>query len=143
MKLPKGIKSKSFYKYATNIVNGKIVAGELMKLACKRFLSDLQRDDLEFRMEIGDRFINFCSLIKHFKGKSAGKQFILQPWQEFIAYNILCWYYRGTNNRRFTSSLICISRKQGKTALAALFCLWFLIGDNEGSPEIDLSANSR
>lgn len=143
MTLPKGIKKKNFYKYAVNVVKGKIVAGELMKLSCKRFLSDLERNDLVFKMEIGDRFVKFCGIIKHFKGKSAGQYFKLEPWQEFIAYNILCWYYKESDNRRYTSSLICISRKQGKTALAALFCLWFLVGDNEGSPEIDLSANSR
>lgn len=143
MALPKGIKKRKFYKYAVDVINGKIIAGELMQLACKRFISDFERDDLVFKMEIGDRFVKFCSIIKHFKGKSAGQNFKLEPWQEFIAYNILCWYYKGTSNRRFTSSLICMSRKQGKTALAALFCLWFLIGDNEGSPEVDLSANSR
>ena len=143
MALPTGIKSKNFYKYATDVVSGKIIAGELMKLSCNRFLSDLERDDLVFKMEIGDRFVEFCSIIKHFKGKSAGQNFKLEPWQEFIAYNILCWYWKETDIRRYTNSFICMARKQGKTALAALFCLWFLIADGEGSPECDLAANSR
>lgn len=137
------IKKLDCYIYAENVINGRIVASELIKLACKRFMSDIERDDLEFRFEIGNKFIKFASIIKHFKGKSSGKQFKLERWQKFIAYNILCWYWKGTENRRFTSSLICISRKQGKTALAALFCLWFLLFDGEGSPEVDLSANSR
>lgn len=143
MALPKGLKTKPYYKYAVNVVNGKIIAGELLKLSCKRFLSDLERKDLVFKTEIVDRFIAFSQLIKHFKGSASGKPFKLEPWQQFIAANILGFYWKKTDIRRFTNSLICMSRKQGKTALAALFCLWFLIGDGEDGSEVDLAANSR
>lgn len=137
------VKETEYYKYAQDVLNGSIVAGELVKLACKRFMSDLERPDLEFRAEIVDRFITFCSLIKHFKGKSANEKFILENWQQFIAANIIGFYYKNTDDRKYTNSLICVSRKQGKTALAALFCLWFLIGDGESGAEVDLAANSR
>lgn len=143
MALPKGLKTKPYYKYAVNVVNGKIIAGELLKLSCKRFLSDLERKDLVFKTAIVDRFIAFSQLIKHFKGSASGKPFKLEPWQQFIAANILGFYWKKTDIRRFTNSLICMSRKQGKTALAALFCLWFLIGDGEDGSEVDLAANSR
>lgn len=137
------VKETEYYRYAQDVLNGSIVAGELVKLACKRFMSDLERPDLEFRAEIVDRFITFCSLIKHFKGKSANEKFILENWQQFIAANIIGFYYKNTDDRKYTNSLICVSRKQGKTALAALFCLWFLIGDGESGAEVDLAANSR
>ena len=137
------VKETEYYKYAKGVIEGSIVAGELVKLACKRFMSDLERPDLEFRAEIVDRFITFCSLIKHFKGKSANEKFILENWQQFIAANIIGFYYKNTDDRKYTNSLICVSRKQGKTALAALFCLWFLIGDGESGAEVDLAANSR
>lgn len=137
------VKETEYYKYAQDVLDGKIVAGELVKLACKRFIDDLERPDLEFRAEIVDRFITFCSLLKHFKGKSANEKFILENWQQFIAANILGFYYKNTDDRKYTNSLICVSRKQGKTALAALFCLWFLIGDGESGAEVDLAANSR
>ena len=137
------VKETKYYKYAQDVLNGSIVAGELVKLACKRFMHDLERPDLEFRAEIVDRFITFCSLLKHFKGKSANEKFILENWQQFIAANIIGFYYKNTDDRKYTNSLICVSRKQGKTALAALFCLWFLIGDGESGAEVDLAANSR
>lgn len=137
------VKETEYYKYAQDVLDGKIVAGELVRLACKRFMSDLERPDLEFRAEIVDRFIKFCSLIRHFKGKSANEKFILENWQQFIAANIIGFYYKNTDDRKYTNSLICVSRKQGKTALAALFCLWFLIGDGESGAEVDLAANSR
>lgn len=130
-----------YYRYAADVIDGKVTAGELVKLACSRFMSDLKRDDLEFRADIVDRFIQFSRLLKHFKGKSSGQPFVLEPWQQFIAANILGFYWKD-GHRRFTNSLIFISRKQGKTALAALFCLWFLIGDGEDGAEVDLAANS-
>ena len=137
------VKETEYYKYAKGVIDGSIVAGELVRLACKRFIDDLERPDLEFRAEIVDRFITFCSLIKHFKGKSAGEQFKLEPWQQFIGANILGFYYKGTDDRKYTNSLICVARKMGKTCLAAAFCLWFLIGDGESGAEVDLAANSR
>ena len=137
------VKETVYYKYAQDVLNGSIVAGELVRLACKRFIDDLERPDLEFRAEIVDRFITFCSLLKHFKGKSAGEQFKLEPWQQFIGANILGFYYKNTDDRKYTNSLICVARKMGKTCLAAAFCLWFLIGDGESGAEVDLAANSR
>ena len=137
------VKETEYYQYAQDVIDGKIVAGELVKLACKRFMFDLERLDLEFRAEIVDRFITFCQLLKHFKGKSAGKPFKLENWEQFIAANIIGFYYKGTNDRKYTNSLICVSRKNGKTALASVFCLWFLIGDGESGAEVDLAANSR
>ena len=137
------IKETEYYKYAKGVIDGSIVAGELVRLACKRFIDDLERPDLEFRAEIVDRFIVFCSLLKHFKGKSAGEKFILEPWEQFIGANILGFYYKGTNDRKYTNSLICVSRKNGKSCYAAALCLWFLIGDGESGAEVDLAANSR
>lgn len=137
------VKDTVYYKYANDVINGDIIAGELLRLACKRFINDLERDDLIFRADIVEKFILFSSIIKHFKGKNAGEPFKLEPWQQFIAANILGFYYKESGDRKYTNSLICVSRKQGKTALAALFCLWFLIGDGEPSAEVDLAANSR
>lgn len=135
------IEKTKYYQYSADVISGKVIAGELIQLACKRFMSDLGRDDLEFRADIVERFIKFSQLLRHFKGKSSGQPFILEPWQQFIAANILGFYFKD-GHRRFTNSLIFISRKSGKTCLAALFCLWFLIGDGEDGAEVDLAANS-
>lgn len=136
------IRKLDCYRYAVDAVDGNIVVCEFIRLACQRFLNDLDRDDLEFRYEIGDRFVEFCGLLKHFKGNTTGKPFILESWQKFLVYNLLCWYYTGTDTRRYTKCLINIARKSGKTALAAVICLWFMLCDGEGAPECDLSANS-
>ena len=134
---------KPYYKYANDVIQNKIVCCSNIKLACQRFQEDLNRDDLDFREDVVDRAISFISTMKHFKGKASGKKFILEPWQQFIVANIVGFYWHGTNDRRFTSSYIEVSRKNGKTALAAALCLYFLIADGEDGAEVDLAANSR
>ena len=46
---------KPYYKYVEDVSEGKIVVGENIKLAIKRFLKDKERDDLEFREEVVDK----------------------------------------------------------------------------------------
>lgn len=72
---------KPYYQYAEDIVAGNIIAGDTIRLACKRFLSDLKRNDMVFKESVVDRAINFISTLKHFAGKSSGSNFILEDWQ--------------------------------------------------------------
>ena len=134
---------KGYYHYVEDVLNGKIVVGELIKLACQRFKDDLQRQDIYFNESVVDNAINFIGTLKHFMGKSSGKHFKLENWQQFIIANIVGWYWKDGNTRRFTSSYIEVSRKNGKTALAAALCLYYLIADGEDGAEVDLAANSK
>ena len=134
---------KPYYRYAQDVLAGKVVSCESIKLACKRFISDLKREDLDFREDVVDRAISFIGTLKHFAGKSSGQPFILEDWQQFIVANIIGWYWKDSGDRRFTSSYIEVSRKNGKTALAAALCLYYLIADGEDGAEVDLAANSK
>ena len=134
---------KGYYHYVEDVLNGKIGVGELIKLACQRFKDDLQRQDIYFNESVVDKAINFIGTLKHFMGKSSGKHFKLENWQQFIIANIVGWYWKDGNTRRFTSSYIEVSRKNGKTALAAALCLYYLIADGEDGAEVDLAADSK
>ena len=54
---------KPYYEYVDKVLNGSIVVGEYIKLACERFQNDLQREDLEFREEKVDLAIQFISTL--------------------------------------------------------------------------------
>ena len=71
---------KPYYRYAEDVSKGKVIVGENIKLAIQRFQKDLLRDDLEFREDVVDDAIAFISTLKHFTGKSSGKNFILEDW---------------------------------------------------------------
>lgn len=78
-----------FEQYIKDVLSGKQVVGENMKLAVERFQTFRERDDMYFDSEVVEEAIEFISQMKHFLGKSAGKPFILEPWQEFLLANIL------------------------------------------------------
>ena len=71
---------KPYYRYVEDVSNGKIMVGENIKLAIQRFQNDLLREDLEFREDVVDNAIDFISTLKHFTGKSSGKNFVLEDW---------------------------------------------------------------
>ena len=131
-------------KYCEDVLNGKVIAGNAIKMACQRFLNDLKRDDLDFRDEKVDTLIKLGKCLHHYKGSSANKPFTLEPWQVFIAANIFGWYWKKSNKRRFIQSYTQIARKNGKTALNSLFALFALFADGEPAAEvISASAQSR
>jgi len=55
-----------------DVLSGNIVVGRNIRLACRRFRNDLERDDLEFREDVVDNAIAFIGTLKHFTGKSSG-----------------------------------------------------------------------
>lgn len=136
------IANKKYYQYAIDVTNGKITACKYVIQSCQRFLDDLQREDLIFREDKVDRAINLIGVLKHFTGKSSGKPFILEPFQQFIIANLLGWYWKETDYRRFTSAYIEMARKGGKTALIAALAMYYFIADGEDSAEIDIAANN-
>ena len=112
--------------YANGVVNGEIIAGEDVINACRRFLKDLQREDIELRMHDPNLAIGIMEkTLVHKQGETLdgqplmGKPLILEPFQVFIVVNLLGWYYTGTNIRRFKEAFIMLARKNGKTTLVA------------------------
>jgi phage terminase large subunit-like protein len=133
--------------YARKVTAGKIVAGRLVKLACERHLSDLAkyragRGKLYFDNEAASRAIKFFTVLHHSKGEWAGQRFILRPWQEFIIGSIFGWK-RQDGTRRFRTAYQEVSRKNGKTCLAAGVSLLLAFFDNEPGAEAYIAATKR
>ena len=110
-------------QYAEQAASGEIVAGAEIVAAAKRFLEDIKRDDIELKTHDPDLAIHIMqTTLVHAQGEDIngrpllGKPFILQPWQIFIIYNLLGFYYTGTQNRRYKEAFIEVPRKNGKTS---------------------------
>lgn len=116
--------------YATAAVNGKKrKVGKEVILACGRFLADLKREDLELRTHDPDFVIGIIEkTMVHRKGEALdgtslmNKPLELADWQVFIVYNLLGFFYKGTNERRYKEAFIFIPRKNGKTTFIAALC---------------------
>lgn len=103
-----------------------VIAGDDIVNACKRFLADLKRENLEYRSKDPDACITLMEgLFVHRKGERLdgtpllGKPLRLEPWQVFIVCNLLGFYIKGTQERRFKEVMIMLGRKNGKTSFVA------------------------
>ena len=109
---------------------------ELRRLSCQRFLDDLKDPRFEFRPALPEFSIRIMEgLFQFAQGERIdgtplrGKPFELMPWHLFCTYAIEGFYWRGTDNLRFTEADIFCPRKTVKTtwseALIATLALWF------------------
>ena len=115
--------------YAEQVMTGEIIACEYVQLAVKRYYDDLANAldrGWSFDRKAAMRVIRFIENLKHTKGEWAGQKFKLEPWQQFILWNIFGWKL-ADGTRRFRYAYIEIARKNGKTALSAgVGCTCFL-----------------
>ena len=134
--------SKPYNQYCEDVITGKILACKNIILACKRYKEWFNKADRFFDYNDVDKRIKLVSKMKHFRGKSNGKPFILLPYQQFIFAGIFGWKWKETGLRITRNVLIFMARKNGKSSLAAAICLTQLLLDNNNGQEIDFIATS-
>ena len=134
---------KGYEKYIRDVKSGKTIACSYIKQAIERYEGLRAREEIFFDEECVDLAIDFISNMKHFLGKSAGKRFFLEPWQQFIVACILGLKWKETGYRVCRETYIQIARKAGKDAFVGALAIYMMIVDGEASPEIACLANSR
>jgi phage terminase large subunit-like protein len=82
-------------------------------------------------------------LLRHSKGRWAGKPFALLPWQWEQLIAPLFGWRRDDGSRRFRQAYVEIPKKNGKSTLCAALGLYLLIADGEASPEVYSAASDR
>ncbi len=89
-------------------------------------------------------FIEEC--IHHVEGEMSGKPFKLQPWQKAFVANLFGWLRqdaKGRVVRRYREALLFVSRKNGKTPLAAAVALYVFFCDGEKGQQDYVAAAER
>ncbi len=129
-------------KYVKDIQSGKKVACKELKQIVGRFDDDLKNPKFDFKTKEANFVIGIIeNLFEHIQGESldgkplAGNNLKLEAWQKFIIYNLLGFYWKGTDNRRYQEAFIMIPRKNGKTSFSA--ALSFALGI------LDMANNSQ
>lgn len=136
----------SIREYAEDVVSGRVLAGEWVRLACQRHLDDLEREfQYTFNHSKAHRAIRFIETLPHTKGKWAakGEKLTLEPWQRFIVGCIFGWVHKETGLRRFRESYAEIPRKNGKSVLAAAIGNYMLVADGEYGAEVYSGATTE
>ena len=134
--------NKIYIQYCEDILNGNIPACQDIILACKKFKEWFDLEDRYFDYQDVDRRIRLVSKMKHWAGKSKDKPFILLPYQQWIFAGIFGWKWKETELRIIRKALLFISRKNGKSSLAAAIAIAQILLDNNNGQEIACVANS-
>lgn len=136
-------------EYAEDVASGKRIEGAEVVMACKRYLADLERDDIELRPRDPNAA---CAIMEGFFVNAQGEDmngmpllgtpFTLQPWEIFATVNILGWYYTGTDVTRYKETFIMTARKSGKTSFVAALAFAVGILRRKSGSKIYLVANA-
>lgn len=136
------------FQFCVDVLDDRYVSGKKRKLACMRFVSELERSatdptyQWEFNIEKAYRPIDF---IERFltPTKGAYDRMTLLPWQHFVEANLYGWISRKTGYRRFREGLILVGQGNGKSTMIAGNAAYGLTKDGERGAEIYCLANSR
>lgn len=121
------------YKYASGVVNGKIIAPKYVKMQCQLFIDICDGKDKKYC--INEKRVNkidkIAKVLKMAKGIKAGETIYksLAGYQWLMIIASLCIVYRDdTKKRRYENVVLEIARKNGKTfTVAFLFLLLFYL----------------
>jgi len=144
------------YVYAEQVMDGEIVACKWVKLACQRFLRDLDRAQTEefiyhWDCEKAEKVMRFAQKLPHVKGKWArpdpatgkAERLKMEPWQCFSLANIFGWVKKSNGMRRFNRASVYLPRKNGKSFIACVVGWWMFVRDNEPGAEIYCGASTE
>jgi phage terminase large subunit-like protein len=123
-------------RYALDVIEGGIVAGDLIRRAAQRFLSDLETGHergLFFDPVAARHIVQFAETYCALK---------LMRWQVFVLVNIFGWK-KPSGARRFTEAWLSCSKKNGKTRLASCVALFGLVADCEKYPDVFSAATKK
>lgn len=133
-------------RYAIGVVEGDIVAGDLVRMACERHLMDLETGadrGLVFDCEAASRIIRWGGMLQHTTGPMAGRPLKLEPWQEFRHGSVFGWKHAETGLRRFRSTYHQVGKKNGKTTDTGVPMLYTQLFDGEAAPQGYCAATTK
>ena len=142
---PPGRPSDGVGAYARAVVAGRITAGELVRRAAARHLTDLDTGaarGLRFDPDAADHALRFFGFLRLAEGAFADQPFVLAPAQVFIVGSLFGWL--GSDGfRRFRTAYIEMGKGNGKTPLCAGIGLYGLVADEEPGAQIFAAAVTR
>lgn len=130
--------------YAVQVAKGEIEVCRNVRLACQRFLNQLENKEWEweFDPDYPAHVLSFASALKHTKGPDAGKPIVLEPFQIFFICAIYGFRAKKNHEDRMVRDVILfIPRKAGKSTLTAILALYELLCGEKGAEVFTLATN--
>ena len=134
-------------EYVHDVLDGRIIACEKVKLACQRHLDDMARaDDPDypwvFDAEKAERPISFMErFLAPMKGDYDHME--LMPWQCFVLGSLYGWVDKASRLRRFREGLVVVGRGNGKSTMMSGNATYGASKDGERGADVYLLANTK
>ena len=141
------LRSSGCWRFAEDVLAGRIVSGVKRRQACERFFRELElsrrsnyrwRFDLEKAYRPIDFMEKFC---KPTKGDYDRME--LLPWQHFIEANLFGWVDKETGLRRFREGVVLVGSGNGKSTLITGNAIYGASKDGERGAECYCIANAK
>lgn len=136
------------YGYPDDVIAGRIITSQKVRLACERFKRELDRSKHDpdypwaFDETLAARPSEFMErYLRPTKGNY--DSMTLMPWQCFCEGNMFGWVDKETRLRRFREALILGGRGIGKTTLIAGNATYGASKDGERGADVFLLANAK
>jgi phage terminase large subunit-like protein len=128
------------WKYAKDVVKGKVPACKQAIQASQRALDDLERAkqrDWPYRFDSdkAERALTFLHFIPYIDGPHARTPTKWVPWQKFFVAQLFGWVHKSNGLRRFNRAHLWVAKGNGKTLLGAAIALYATFADGEMSAE--------
>lgn len=133
------------YKYAEDIVAGRIASCTFIKAACAKSLREFN-DETKlywFDWAAAERYLRTVQKFDHVIGHWPTKNIVYEPWQCWVWMNIMGFKIRATGFRRFRTAHVEIARGNAKSAMASQAALYFLAMDNPNGNMISTVATKK
>jgi phage terminase large subunit-like protein len=130
--------------YAVQVAKGEVQVCRNVRLACQRFLNQIENKEWGwyFDPDYPQHFLDFVGQLKHTKGKEAGENVVLQPWQIFLICAIYGFRAKKDHTKRLvTDVIVFIPRKAGKSTLTSAIGLYELQFGEAGAEVFTLATN--
>jgi phage terminase large subunit-like protein len=121
-------------RYIRDLAEGRIHVAEITRLAARRHLADLDRQDdpafaYEFNEGEASKALRFCHLLPHVKGDLAGQDHEMHEWGCFFVASVFGWRVKGTGARRFREALAWVPRGNDKSTILSMASLYAAFGE--------------
>lgn len=152
---PPGYYVERALAYQAAVLAGDLPACRWVQLACERNARDLAlaaagQAPWRFDVEAAERPCRAAEELPHVKGPKAKllRQVVggrlawrwqtleLEPWQCWFVCVLFGWVWTDTGFRRFQRALLMVPRKNAKTTLLAVLCLYMLACDGEVGADV-------
>jgi phage terminase large subunit-like protein len=130
--------------YAHAVAKGEINVCNNVRLACQRFLNQLENKGWEwvFDERFPDHVLQFAATLKHTKGPQAGEPVVLEPFQILLICAVYGFRSKKDLEKRMVSDVILfIPRKAGKSTLTSAIALYELLFGESGAEVFTLATN--